>query len=65
MIYIAHVSSVMKRNWKEKLKKKKKRWEDREEFLLHVSYYDSLESNFHVLKVSLPGYLEFWISLGK
>jgi hypothetical protein len=31
----------------------------------HESYYDSLESNFHVSKLSLPSCLEFRISLGK
>lgn len=59
-IYITHVSFIMKRNSEKKIKK---RWEDMEE--LHVSYCDSLESNFHVSKVSLPGCLNFQISFGR
>jgi len=51
---------------KMKMKKNKRKiCEEREELLLGVSYCNSLESAFHVSKVSLPSYPEFWISLGR
>jgi hypothetical protein len=46
---------------KQKIEKKKKRWEG-EELPSGGRYFDSMETNFHVSKVSFPSYLQFWIS---
>jgi hypothetical protein len=45
-------------------KEEKKICEEGEELLLGVSYYNNLENNFNVSKVSLPSCPKFWISSG-
>ncbi len=56
---------IRKRKKDEIKKKEKEKDETKEEYLpCHGRYSARLESNFHAVEVTLPGWLQKWVSQG-